>query len=144
MILAAYTPATPENTHLPPLMQPHHSIDAPAQQPGNLPIRAVETIRQDDIVALQRGMQAMEEHGLTALRALDPPAAAPTTAPQASDNTTTRRATGKPSPGFCASRFAGARSLRRLRVRRREPRAVDNLTPCTASPRLWVAACWSR
>ena len=72
MILPAQAPAAPK-VHLPPLMQPHHDIDPPAQQQGDLPIGAVETIRQDHIVALKRGMQAMEEHGLTGLRALDPP-----------------------------------------------------------------------
>jgi hypothetical protein len=57
--------------HHTPLMRPHHDIDSLSQQQGNFPIRAVETVCEDHIVALQRGMQAMKEHGLTGLLALD-------------------------------------------------------------------------
>jgi hypothetical protein len=52
-------------------MQAHHHIEPPPPQHGDLPIGAVETIRQDYIVTLQRGMEAMEEPGLTGLLALD-------------------------------------------------------------------------
>jgi hypothetical protein len=68
------TDASPApHVHLPPLRQPHHAIDPLPPQQSDLPIGAIETIRQDDIPTLQRGIQAMEEHGLAALLTLGPP-----------------------------------------------------------------------
>jgi hypothetical protein len=125
MVLPPYTPAAP-HVHLPPLMQPHDDIDPPALQQGDLPIGTIETIRQDDIVALQMGMQAMEEHGLTALRALDP-----------TDCRRQNRATGQrqhdheagnrqAQPWLLAARL-GIRLLVRLRVWHGAPRAIHDV-----------------
>jgi hypothetical protein len=64
-------PLAAAQVHRAPLMRPPHDIDPLSQQQGDFPIRAVATVGQDHIVALQRGMQAMKEHGRTGLLALD-------------------------------------------------------------------------
>src|SRR4030095_346390 len=64
-------PLAASKVHRAPLMRTHPDIDPLSQQQGDFPIRAVETVGQDHIVALQRGMQAVKEHGLTGLLALD-------------------------------------------------------------------------
>jgi len=125
MILPTQAPAAPK-VHLPPLMQPHDDIDPPTQQQGDLPIGAVEAIRQDHIVPLKMGMQAMKEHDLTGLLPLDAPhcrcQARATGQRQHDDEAGNRKA----EPRRLAARLWIV-LLVRLRVWHGDPRAVHDL-----------------
>ena len=62
MLLPAHPPVA-STVPLPPLMQTHHQSEALAPQQGDLPLGAIEMIRQDDSVALREAYRRWKSMG---------------------------------------------------------------------------------